>query len=413
MVAAVVDLSINSGSTVVSSGDGAAARLVSASLPAGSSYWFLDAVGDKLVLSGGPDQQSLLQSGNATSLRDGRAVGVCESAVVNPRTLKLGDVMRANCGDPSLYHEHVLPLAYQVHSTASKAEQWRIFVRIATADPDARDGYKLGPVLMSYVPIAGVSAEWLYGDGSLWLYAPGNNPHYTTVLLQISTKTGRVLQRWTVPALEYPVLTADDDGLWLAPSVDDDFSSNAPRTELRLAGAIYRITPGIHSPKRVMNLGHNTVRWMLAAGHTVWLESYLHGQTVQWLRLESPVGKVTTRVKGKSAGPQGANSSMFPYGFALGAHQGIYELNSGRTGQPDHVVWQEHIVWQDPQLDLPRSIKTVQPPAGTPTWAISTAVRRGAFYFLNPPVIPGSSGYSDTHGSSTGLIYRLGPLGNP
>ena len=309
---AVVVLSTSGNPTVATSSDSAAARLLSASLPAGGSYWFLDAVDAKLVLSGGSDQRSLLQSGSATSLRDDRAVGVCDSAVVNPRTLKLGGVMHANCADPSLYHEHVLPLAYQVHSTASKAEQWRIFVRIATSDPGARDGYTLGPVLMSYVPIAGVSAEWLYGDGSLWLYAPGNNPHYTTVLLQISIKTGRVLQRWTVPALESPVLTADDDGLWLAPSVDDGFSSNAPHRELRLADAIYRITPGIHSPKRVMNLGRNTVRWMLAAGHTVWLESYLHGQTVQWLRLEGPGGKVTTRVRGASAGPQGANPSIFP-----------------------------------------------------------------------------------------------------
>jgi hypothetical protein len=328
---------------------------------------------------------------------------------VNPRTLTVSDVMHANCGNPTLYHEHVMPLAYDVRlpkgkvtGEAKASGGQEAFVRIATADPHARDGYTLGPVLMRYVPIAGVSAEWVYGDGALWLYGPQGDGQYKTDLLQISTTTGRVLGRWSVPALEYPIAAADSDGLWLAPSVLSGLPRSASRKEAELAGSVYLVTPGKRSPARVMTLGRYTARWMVATGHSVWIEYYLNGHSVQWLRLGGASGKIQARVRRTSAGPQGQNSSEEPYEFAAGAQGGIYDLEPGTTGQPEHVVW------QDPRLDAPRTIATVQPAAGTPTWATSTAFHHDAFYFLNPPAIAaGSPGYSRTTSGIAGDIYRL------
>ena len=152
------------------SGDHPAVPLVSSlALPKAGDYFALATVGDHIILSGGPDG-SLFPSGSTTVLSDGRVVGTCDAATVEPGTLKLSLVAHANCGDPALYGEQVLAVSYLVHPVSGTRGVGEFAVRIAHVDPGALDGYTLGRVVMTYPQCSDCSAQWIYGDGSLWLY---------------------------------------------------------------------------------------------------------------------------------------------------------------------------------------------------------------------------------------------------
>lgn len=69
----------------------------------------------------------------------------------------------------------------------------------------------LGPVVMTFPALAlwPDGPSWAYGDGNLWLYDWVDRFD----LLRVSTTTGAVLQRLTVPKIQTPLLTFNDDGL--------------------------------------------------------------------------------------------------------------------------------------------------------------------------------------------------------
>src|ERR1700733_11231165 len=157
-------------------GDHPVPPLVSSlALPKAGGYFSLAVVGGHVIVSGGPEG-SLFPSGSTTSLSNDRAVGTCDAAAVEPGTLKLGHVAHANCGDPTLYGEQVLAVSYLAQPPASRPDELDTFaVRIAHVDPAARDGYPLGPIVMTYPQCSDCDAQWVYGDGSLWLYDTYNN----------------------------------------------------------------------------------------------------------------------------------------------------------------------------------------------------------------------------------------------
>ena len=95
-------------------------------------------------------------------------------------------------------------------------------VRIAVADSAARDGYRLGPVVMQYPECSDCNAQWVTDDGSVWINGPsaGGRPGSDGEVLRVSAANGRVLQRFAVPLLDRALLVADRDGLWIAPSIE-------------------------------------------------------------------------------------------------------------------------------------------------------------------------------------------------
>lgn len=109
----------------------APAGVSSVGLPPGGHFSSLSVIGGRLLLSGGPPY-SVPASGYQTSLVDGRAARTCHAAVVDPRTLAIGPIASANRGDPSLYGEHVLPVAYLLRGAgADRTGTGTIAVRIA------------------------------------------------------------------------------------------------------------------------------------------------------------------------------------------------------------------------------------------------------------------------------------------
>ncbi len=228
----------------------------------------LSVIGDRLLLSGG--RQFAVSPGYEASLTNGRIAGTCNAAIVDPRTLVIGPVRTANCGDPSLYGEHVMPVAYVRRGSAAGSNGPMLAISIAVATPGARDGYTLGPVLTTYPYCSGCQATWIRGDGFLWVYNPTANQHKRGgELFRISVKTGKVLRRWSMPSILRPLLAADSDGLWLSPSIESGVPGPLPPpADLIQYESLYRIAPNATKPKRVLIEGGDGARWLTAAGHT-------------------------------------------------------------------------------------------------------------------------------------------------
>jgi hypothetical protein len=207
--------------------------------------------------------------------------------------------MRASCGDPALYGERVLPISYSRGAAATSYAD--MAVRIAVADPAARDGYRLGPIITTYQQCSDCEISWIIGDGSLWIYNPLSNHKSLGELLRISTRTGAVLERWTMPTILRALLATNTDGLWLSPSVSGGVLSNVPRSKRLAYESLYRITANNPKPQRVLTDGG--ARWLVASGDvataaidkadghsTIWeftgSHTRTHGPTVS----DSPMG---------------------------------------------------------------------------------------------------------------------------
>jgi len=248
----------------------ASVEVRSLTLPHSGRFSALTVIGGRLIVSGGPYAYAApISPGYDTRLVAGRAAGVCDAALVDPRRFVLGRVTHANCGDPALYGEHVLPIAYVLPHEAYGGSS-AVDVRIARFDPAARDDYQLGPVITRYPECSDCQSNWIYGDGSLWIYNPLAHlaPSPSGELLRISTKTGRVVQRWTMPEIVRALLAVDANGLWLSPSIESGVPGRLPLSRYKPYLSLYRIVPGAGSPRRVLTLGSAGARWLVASGHT-------------------------------------------------------------------------------------------------------------------------------------------------
>jgi hypothetical protein len=223
------------------------ARVTTLNLSKSDKYSGIAVVGGRMMLYG-PDSEF-----------DGPPSATCSSAVVNPSSLKLVDERTESCADPSLAGQTVLPvmtaaktlpdggvLTYAVHIS-----------RVVAGAP----GYQLGPVVMTFPEGSSSFPVWIYGGGSLWLYDPANPGGKD--LLRISESTGAVTQELAVPAMARPILAFDDDGLWIAPAANS----------LGATSAVLHLTPGAKRAVPVFALtGGPYAAWMVASGHTVWLD---------------------------------------------------------------------------------------------------------------------------------------------
>ena len=381
VLVAVVTAALLRGGRDLGSGAPASARSTfavrSVALPSGGEFSSIAIVGGRLIVAGGPPD-SVVVSGNWNLLVNGRAPGSCAAATVDPRTLTLSRVTRANCGDPALYGERVLPISYFVRGAAPAGAGTTLAVRIARANPAARDGYQLGPVVTTSPQCSDCQIGWIYGAGSLWLYNPfgGNPPRRSGVLLRISTRTGAVLERWPMPEILRALLAVDAHALWLAPSVESGIPGGVPRSRLAPYISLYRITPGERSPQRVFAVGGGGARWLVASGHTASAAiDDGRGSSVVWTFADG-----TPPVRGQSLDDASIDIEVGTGNATVAgdARTGFYSVLPGNGT--------EKVIHADPSGRDQRLVATIPapgvsvdngPPAGV--------VLDGSFYFLDPP----------------------------
>jgi hypothetical protein len=382
-----------------------AVRVSSTTLPKAGDYFTLAVVGGRLVVSGG-SHGSLFSSDATTDIVRGRPAWSCDAATVDPATLRLGDVVHGNCGDPALYGEHVLAVAslQRVHFGSGLL----VRIRIAHVAPGAPEGYTLGPVVATSPQCSDCWPQWIYGDGSLWIYdqyaGPGLTPQ-NGQLLRISEATGKVAQRWPMPAIDRPLVAVNADGFWLAPSNESGWPAPTPPSQLNRYRSVYHAWPGAHAPTRVLTVGSRGALWLVAQGHTVWLEDGNISTRTQLWKLNGV--SATPQLLGAypARSTQGGEYGEGPPTYAGNAAIGIHYVSNPYNSTADPTTQQ--IVRLAPDAPTGRTVAMVHARTSQ-LYAQTAGVALGnSFYFLDPPTMdyPGGNAPPAIHG--TGVLYRV------
>lgn len=175
----------------------------------------------------------------------------CSSTVVDATTLRLGQVSRSNCNDPATQGVRVgIVNAYVPKSNTAT-------IRVARTER-RRDGFSVGPVVMTYASLSDTKPVSTTAGSWLWIYDVDttNGPE----LLQVSAASGVVVNTVHMPTIYRPVMAANDDGLWLGPSVNETIPPVA---------TVYHVSPGSAHVTVALG-GHDWVCWLVANGHDLW-----------------------------------------------------------------------------------------------------------------------------------------------
>jgi hypothetical protein len=360
-------------------------RLASTGLPTSGHFASLMQAGGHLVVTGGPGGWPLNAPGAVTKLAHDRATGRCTAATVISHTVRLGRLRSANCGDPALYGLHVLPIMFLEPSHGSA--QAMIGIRIAVADHRAPDGYRLGPTLASYMECSDCGTQWIIGDHALWIDVPlAHGEHGPGEMLRISSTTGRVLKRFATPQLLRALLAVNQDGLWVAPSIETGMPGrHLSRRAQHRYGSVYLIAPGSTRAREKLYVGTGGARWLAAAGRRVWLQEA--SDAGRFSRILSLTGAHLSQLRYGSwvrvGADDGAELGEGPVPFAASPSSGV---DAVVASGPD----QQHIVNYNPNTLTEHILATVPQPGAQ--YESPTAVTDGdAVYFLNPTIDLASS----------------------
>jgi len=351
-------------------------------------YETLALVDGRLILSGGPEGESAFPSASFTAGPRFPPAKGCHSSVLDPATLTLSGERTGDCIDPRLYGVDVLPLN-SVDNGTPRGSTVRIVHATAT-------GYAVGPVVMRYSEYSDTNAEWVFGDGYLWLYDPTTTRG--AVVLRISQSTGAVLQTIHMPWVDRPLLAADSDGFWIAAAVNSGFDPSS-------AGGLYRLAPGMARPVLVRKI-RSDAYWMLAAGHSLWLDVNHDGKSSTLLRFDGTSTNPALDIRAQFSAGFDVETGYQQIGYAGDSTAGIWTVVPQGPGQT-----QQRVVRIDPASGRPSQVASITPPGSFDMEyaSVPVAVLGGSVFFLDPPSVsyPGGTSAATVQGSSA--LYRVTP----
>jgi hypothetical protein len=354
--------------------------VIEVNLSNGDKYDSISRVGGRLVVAG------------STVGRHGTTV--CDAAVVDPTTLVLSGVRSGSCDDPRLAGEPVLPIeageprvAFPGGGTGIGTDTLRIAHLISTPP-----GYQVGPVVMRTPQISDEHPGWTYGDGYLWLY-DGTSSHGSEVL-RISESSGAVLARVSMPNLPRPILAADADGLWMAPSVNGG------------GRVVYHLALGATTATPILNLSRQYVAWMVAAGHDLWLDVASGGNAQTLLRLHGPSATPKLRVTLRTSTLDNEVQTQGGGATVVGdATDGLW------TAVPPLQGNTQRIVKINPATGALARIATLAPAYAAPNTvaygSYEAVAYDGSMFLLDPPALSGNTYPYRPTGFSA--LYRITP----
>ncbi len=121
----------------------------------------------------------------------------------------------------------------------------------------------VGPTLMTRANWDWAHSGAVEGNGALWIYGLGPFGH-TSVLLEVSTKTGALLRRFHVPAGEDPFMAVNADGFWVTQSA---YGGSSCARECTL----WHVAPGSGRLIAVRSLGVRT-QWLRASADSIYAD---------------------------------------------------------------------------------------------------------------------------------------------
>jgi hypothetical protein len=297
----------------------------------------------------------------------------CVMAPVDPDALKVGDVTRGSCNDPLLQGESVAP----VFGVSGHGNQTTLSIAAADSSTGA---FSVGPVIMTFASTSDTRAEYTFGGGSLWIYDAVTS--FGPVAVQVSERTGKVVDTVVIPELFRPLLAANDDGLWIGNSVE---GSSSPDVLYHVASGSTRVTGFVTSlPSGERPRFTRDVEWLTASGHNVWAGvGPAGGQQTIW-RFEGPNAKAVFHVPDRD---------YKPFGVVVGSvSEGLWtEVTPPRVPLVDQDnAGFEDVLYINPTTGSERLVAQV--PSSTPYFAGPTAnemaIFNGRLYILVPPTEP-------------------------
>lgn len=217
-------------------------------LPAQGSFEQITATSDgNLLLSGTTNTTP-----NATSQE-------CITATVDPPTLAISKPAVIPCADPTSHGQKVGMVTHYRKGGSSGLEA---DVTIATV---TRTGQVVeGPVVMTYTDCSDCRPVSVYGDGLLWIY--DNSTPSGGELIEVSNTTGALISTISMPKLFRPLLAANDQGLFIANSVQGGQAPGEPPPS-----ALYHLAPGEKTPTVAIADTSLLACWLTADSTHLWI----------------------------------------------------------------------------------------------------------------------------------------------
>lgn len=211
---------------------------------------------------------------------------VCRITSIDPAALRVVSNRSANCTDPSISGETVMPIVV-VPTPRSRFG----FVKIATRNATS-GAIHVGPVVLRFAAsVSDARPQWTYGAGYLWIFASGSTSSGATTgrpseVLRISLTTGQLVSKVSVPFLNRVELAANNDGLWMARSQETTATGTA---------LVYFIGANAGHTRIVVKRG-DYAAWLAASGHSAWatLLGYSGSGIAEVATFSSPTAKPRT-----------------------------------------------------------------------------------------------------------------------
>ena len=164
-------------------------------------------------------------------------------------------------------------------------------------------------------------------------------------------------------------------------------------------------------PARAFEIPGASALWLVAAGHTVWLESGgpRSRSPFRLWRLQGPGAKPTYRGSYPANTDQGGDFGEAQPTHAGNAAIGIYYVNNPGPGAP--TVTRQQIISLSANAATQRTVATIQPQTAIETYGEgppAVAVGR-SFYFLDPALLDYRSGNRPPLVHGQGILYRVAP----
>jgi hypothetical protein len=198
----------------------------------------------------------------ALAFQDGRIAvvateyegGVCETRLLDPRTLQVDSIV-SGCSTATSTPSSGAEVVVDDRPSGDD-------IRVATTDAMTHR-VTIGPTLMTLPNWDWAHSGVAVGDGELWIYGLSGHESAST-LLEVSATTGRLVDRFAVPAGPDPFMVLDADGFWISQSA---WSGSSCATVCTL----WHVAPGSNRLVAAHTLGVTT-QWLTASGHSVYAD---------------------------------------------------------------------------------------------------------------------------------------------
>jgi hypothetical protein len=291
--------------------------------------------------------------------------GQCAVDEVDPVTLATRLFSAPECLPDVAVSDGDLYLATLTFVRGTAANQQ---VRLARFDTATGRLTVLRPVVTTLIGSAVAHTAMAYGNGSVWLYAPGNSGSGITEVVQISTATGAVLRTITgVPDIGgiQPAVAANHGGLWLGGG-----GGGPPNLE-RLPLGAHTLSQPYSAPSP------GSILWLSAIGDKVWADVETYTSSDQGRVTVTRERLVAFDTSGKAVVM--SRSAQVDYAPIVGSGRQLWSVGIGARCANPQRLWRI-----DPANGSSVVVTTLTSPADPCSAEASAAVLGRAVFVLDP-----------------------------